>query len=226
VITDEVWGMGGEGKPTEWRNYRFPFRDSEGREYVAAFLVDVTLDKEAEKKIRQYRDGMEEVNKQLRRLASTDGLTGLRNRRAFDSTLQQEYEVARRYGHPLSLLVIDIDHFKHFNDSFGHEEGDRVLRRVAGAMESTFRGADFVARYGGEEFSVILPNTVRVSAVESAERLRATIAGLAEEREPITVSIGVACLQGQGWTTAELLKQADSALYRAKREGRDRICVG
>jgi len=226
VITEEVWGMNGEGKPTEWRNYRFPFRDSDGREYVAGFLIDVTLDKEAERKIRQYQDAMEEVNTQLRRLAVTDGLTGLRNRRAFDSMLEQEYEVARRYSHPLSLLLIDIDHFKRFNDTFGHEEGDRVLRRVARAMEATFRGADLVARYGGEEFAVILPNTARLSAVESAERLRATIAGFAGEREPITISVGLASLQSLEWTTADLVKHADNSLYRAKREGRNRVCVG
>lgn len=145
-----------EGNLRNWRAYKFPFRDADGREYVAGFAVDVTADRESERKIREYQRALEEANRQLSELAVTDGLTGLLNRRAFDAALDREYATTRRYGPPLSLLILDVDNFKLFNDTFGHEEGDRVLRSVAQVIGRSFRSTDAVARYGGEEFAVLL----------------------------------------------------------------------
>ncbi len=211
-------------KTREWRSYRFPFRDSEGNEYVAGFMVDITLDKEAERQIRSYQQALEQANGKLATLASTDGLTKLHNRRSFDAALLREAEVAKRHGHPLTLMILDIDDFKRVNDTFGHEEGDRVLRRVAGIMEETFRGGDLVARFGGEEFAVLLPNTEQPSATETAERLRLAVAR-SEAKPSVTISIGLAVLEAPTWSQADLLKRADDCLYKAKREGKNRVCV-
>jgi len=165
-----------------------------------------------------------------RRLASTDGLTGVYNHRTFQERLSQEIARAERYSHPLSMLMIDVDHFKVYNDTYGHPQGDIVLQDLARLLQETSRASDTVARYGGEEFAIILPETNSVGAQKIAQRLREQV-----ERYPfpgreimpggtLTISIGVATHASAGSKDA-LLQAADTALYTAKREGRNRICV-
>lgn len=174
---------------------------------------------------------------QLTALAMQDGLTGLANRRAFDDALDRSWREAKREGAPLSLLLIDLDGFKQFNDAYGHLAGDDCLRIVARAIESTiFRPRDTAARYGGEELAVILPGTGAAGALEVAERLRAAIADLRIPHESntagggfVSVSIGVATLNagpaGAAEAPSALVASADRALYCAKSAGRNWIEV-
>jgi len=171
------------------------------------------------------------AEQELAQLAATDALTGVANRRMLDQTLRHEWFRAQRSGKPLSLLMIDADHFKAFNDQHGHQAGDdalRVLARVIG--ENVRRPADLVARYGGEEFSVVLAETDSAGARQIAEHIRQAVELLPFEAgvaAPITVSIGIST-----WTTAtngsleQLLFAADKALYKAKDSGRNRVVVG
>ena len=172
---------------------------------------------------------LEEANRQLERLAATDGLTELANRRVFDERLETEWRRCRRNRQPLSVLMIDIDHFKSFNDNHGHIAGDECLRLVAGSLRETFtRAADLVARYGGEEFGAILPETDDERAADLAEEVRRRIEELSNTlgtcASGITVSIGVATeVPGRERTAAALLHDADTSLYVAKREGRNLV---
>ena len=167
----------------------------------------------------------------LERLARHDGLTGLANRRCFDDTLRAEWERAQRQHLPLSLLMVDVDNFKQYNDSHGHMKGDDCLRKVAGAVSGEMRANDLVARYGGEEFAVILPNQSLKGAAIVAERIRQRVERLQLPRSKheelcVTVSIGAAtALPGAGTELAQLVHTADSALYRAKHLGRNRISL-
>lgn len=167
----------------------------------------------------------------LRMLARTDGLTGLNNRRTFDEMLTKECQRAARNRCPLSVLFIDVDHFKTFNDTYGHQTGDDVLSSVAGCIGSNIRRpADFAARYGGEEFVVVLPNTGTNGALTVADKLRRAVGALeiehaATERGHITVSIGVATWEARTAQDVKMLvKTADEALYNAKASGRNAIC--
>ncbi|WP_445500686.1 diguanylate cyclase [Microvirga sp. G4-2] len=167
---------------------------------------------------------------ELARLATTDGLTGLPNRRAFDEAFEREWSQAARSGHALSLLFVDVDFFKRYNDRYGHGEGDRVLRAVAEAISGSLkRPDDFGARYGGEEFTLLLPATDRAGAEAMAEAIRAAVMalGLAHEDSPhrvVTVSVGVAgAVPRPGQRSQSLLQSADTALYRAKAAGRNML---
>jgi len=172
---------------------------------------------------------LRELNTDLRELASTDSLTGLFNRRYMDISLDGEVSRRNRYGSALSVLMLDIDHFKQINDSYGHQGGDDVLKTLARILESCVRGTDIPGRFGGEEFIIILPETSVKNALKLAERLRhqveqsATRSG-AEELK-ITISIGLAGVgKGAKLTSAEqLLSAVDEALYDAKKAGRNRI---
>ncbi|MCP3420054.1 sensor domain-containing diguanylate cyclase [Bradyrhizobium brasilense] len=164
----------------------------------------------------------------LAHLASTDALTGLANRRRLDDTLDVEWRRGMRAKAPVSLLMIDVDHFKIYNDTYGHQAGDAVLTTVGRCIASSAkRATDLGARYGGEEFSVLLPGIGKTGALEIAERIRAKLAAAREsEPELPTVSIGLSCLvPDHERTSRDLLKAADLALYQAKREGRDRVIV-
>ncbi len=167
----------------------------------------------------------------LQHLARTDALTGLSNRGTFDDTLQKEWQRANRSGRPLSLLFIDIDQFKAYNDYYGHQAGDEVLRAVAQCVGlCVLRSADQVARYGGEEFVVTLPDTDATGATNVAETIRRAVFDLNLEHVQsrygrVTVSIGLVTSQGRGaHDGATLVNMADSALYEAKSTGRNRVC--
>ena len=170
---------------------------------------------------------LEDANRHLEALASADGLTGIANRRAFDLRLDEEWRRHVRTRAPLSLLMIDVDRFKAYNDEFGHTVGDDCLRAVAAVLGANLRrAADLVARFGGEEFAVILPETDEATARAMAERLRTSVEGLRLLRAAsgvLTVSVGSATLlPGTGRSAAELVQAADAALYEAKRAGRNR----
>jgi diguanylate cyclase (GGDEF)-like protein len=166
----------------------------------------------------------------IRRQVITDHLTGLYNRRHFQNRAREETERSLRYQQPLSVLMVDIDHFKHFNDRFGHATGDRVLQAVAGVLKRALRNVDLCARLGGEEFAILLPNTPAANAFQVAERVRATLAGTRytglglPPEENVTISIGVAACPKDATVLEALLELADKALYRAKSQGRDRVC--
>ncbi|MGC7881631.1 diguanylate cyclase [Desulforudis sp. 1031] len=167
------------------------------------------------------------------RLSVTDALTGLYNRRFLEAFLEQQLALFVRTGQPFAVLILDLDHFKLFNDTFGHQAGDAALRAVAQAVQKSLRAADVVARYGGEEFVVILPQTDAGTAFEIAERLRQVVAGTslpdpqrpAEYLPPLTVSVGVAVCPAHATTLGTLLHAADAAMYAAKQAGRNRVVV-
>ncbi|WP_063746767.1 diguanylate cyclase [Catenuloplanes japonicus] len=196
---------------------------------LAVSLENAQLYASLEAKIADRTRELEEANARLEQLAVTDPLTGLTNRRRMDTLLDAEWRRAARPKHPLSVAMIDIDHFKGYNDHYGHQGGDRCLTTVAATVAATVRSTDYVARYGGEEFCIILPETPLADALVVAGRVRAAIEAL---REPhalsphgiVTVSIGVAAgLPGPNGSVDTLLKLADEYLYDAKRSGRNRV---
>ncbi len=176
---------------------------------------------------------LQAVNERLQGLSFLDGLTGIANRRHFDQELLQECRRAQREGTSLSLIMIDIDYFKAFNDTYGHLKGDDCLKTVAATLKKSLkRPGDFVARYGGEEFAVVLPNTDHEGAALVAEELRASIESVCISHlnslctDYVTVSLGaVTKFSGQAVTPADLILAADQALYRSKHEGRNRVSV-
>ena len=193
-------------------------------EFVAN-LRDVSRQKQAEL-------ALEAVMSDLAEQAATDPLTGIANRRAFERSLAMEWRRAMRAGDPLSLLLIDVDHFKPFNDLYGHQAGDECLRFVSSTIVASIgRAHDFVARYGGEEFVVMLPETDIDGAERTAETIRATIATrrmphAASAGGSLSISIGVACgIPASGRAPEALIEAADAALYSAKRHGRNRVFV-
>jgi diguanylate cyclase (GGDEF)-like protein len=169
------------------------------------------------------------LHQEAQRLSITDGLTGVWNRRYLSLTLAKEIERAQRFERPLSVLMVDIDHFKDVNDAYGHLRGDEVLVELSRRMLSRIRGEiDTLARFGGEEFVIVLPETPREGARVVANKLRRAVRtkafisdGGPEVR--VTVSIGVAVFPEDGSSVEELLQAADVAMYKAKRRGRDRV---
>ena len=187
------------------------------------------MNRELEAKVSERTHELAEANSRLAQLAVTDGLTQLYNHRHFHERLELEVERSLRNGLPLSLFMIDVDHFKHYNDQHGHPAGDEVLRQLARLMSSGRRANDFCARYGGEEFCVVLVDTQKLTAAKVAERLRERIHSHPfprREAQPggaLSVSIGVATFPDDADSSEALVRAADKALYVAKREGRD--CV-
>jgi diguanylate cyclase (GGDEF)-like protein len=193
---------------------------------AAISLVNARLYESLERKVAQRTE-------ELRQMSMKDGLTGIANRRSFDERLASEWRRSQRSGQPLTLMMIDIDHFKLFNDHYGHVEGDRCIRAVAQTLERVInRSADLVARYGGEEFAVVLPDTDSAAAQWLA---RACLAGIADLALPhahssagphVSISIGLCTLVADGATSAEhIVTRADQALYTAKRAGRNRFHI-
>jgi diguanylate cyclase (GGDEF)-like protein len=165
------------------------------------------------------------------RSARTDAVTGLANRRVFQEVLDREVRRSRRYRWPLTILMLDLDHFKQVNDAFGHLLGDLVLERAGGVLRHAVREADLACRYGGEEFSVILPETDRLGGFVVAERIRRRVEDAFRDRSvsghevPMTISSGLATYPEDGLHDADLIARADEALYLAKRGGRNRVCI-
>lgn len=169
------------------------------------------------------------LHQEVRQLAAIDGLTGLYNHRSFQEKIEMEVARAKRFGSKVSLLMLDIDFFKKLNDTYGHSMGDEVLRRVSCKIVENIRNIDIAARYGGEEFAVVLPETPPEGARITAERIRKAIKdyriSYAENLISVTVSVGVATYPDNASSRIELIEKADSALYEAKRNGRDRVCI-
>jgi diguanylate cyclase (GGDEF)-like protein/PAS domain S-box-containing protein len=193
-----------------------PLRNQSGDvTHFAAIERDVTEQKELEHA--------------LEKLSRTDPLTGLLNRRSFEEISAKEYSRFERQGEKYSLLVLDVDHFKSINDSYGHNIGDLVLKMLADNCVANLRTHDVVARCGGEEFCVILPYTNRDTAVSIAEKLRREISSHAlrvrDSEVAVTVSIGISEVQASDKSHTEVLERADEAMYDAKRSGRDRIRI-
>jgi len=186
-----------------------------------------------EHKIQQRTADLAEANRKLEALSITDGLTQLANRRHFDQSFDAEWQRALRHGSPLSVVMIDVDKFKAYNDHYGHLAGDECLRRVAAVMQQTVRRAgELAARYGGEEFVILLPGHDVDSAHAEAQRIRTAIEGLAiphqasDTAEVVTVSLGLASRVPQRTENPYgLIQQADEALYAAKKQGRNRVVV-
>ncbi len=171
----------------------------------------------------------QELEDELRALASVDGLTGVNNRRHFLELCEKELERAQRYDHPLALMMMDVDHFKRVNDTYGHAAGDEVLKQLAATCAANLRGPDILGRLGGEEFAVAMPECGIEAAEHAAERLRQTLAKIEVPSEQgtitFTISIGVVARQeGEGLTAA--LERADKAMYAAKKGGRNRVVRG
>lgn len=158
-------------------------------------------------------------------LSVTDDLTGLLNKRYLRERLTEETKRSNRYGYPMSLMMIDVDNFKSYNDAFGHPEGDKALQIVANGLKETLRGADVAARYGGEEFSILLPQTTSEEAHTIAERIRQKIEATHFPNRRVTVSIGIASCSHIVCTPPEIIKAADQALYEAKRRGRNNVQI-
>jgi len=162
---------------------------------------------------------------QVFELSLKDALTGVYNRRYFDLFLHNEMDRVRRFGRGLTVIILDIDHFKEYNDAFGHPAGDKALQFVAQCLQKGRRDADVVARIGGEEFALILPETEAGGALKVAGRIRDDMISLSNLRRPLTLSMGISVVHGADIEAEMLIQQADLALYEAKRTGRNRICV-
>lgn len=221
--------------------------DSEGRAVrLAGSIEDITERKGAEVALREsqqrlanqiseineknsmleiQRQELEEANARLADLATTDGLTGLKNHKAFQTAVEDSLKAMRRSSQPLSVIILDVDNFKRYNDSYGHPAGDEVLRTVSAMIRESIREVDVAARYGGEEFVVVLPNADSKTAVIVAERIRVAIEGYAWQFCPVTASFGVATTVDGIMTKQELVDAADQALYRSKRTGKNRVSV-
>lgn len=169
------------------------------------------------------------LHREMCHLASTDGLTGLYNHRIFSQMLKEELSRAQRYRLPLALVMFDVDNFKGFNDTYGHPDGDKVLRAVADILRETLRKCDIPFRYGGEEFVALLPETSREAAVLVAERIRQAIESESRRHLPesiahgVTVSVGVAAYPADAETADGLLKIGDDRMYRAKTQGKNKV---
>jgi diguanylate cyclase (GGDEF)-like protein len=213
-----VWGRDEIGALTATFNEMIR-RLREGRETI----------EDARDELARANEDLRAANQTLEALAITDGLTGLYNHRHFQDTLEREIRRCDREGRPLSLLMLDIDHFKQFNDRWGHTEGDAALRRVAGQMMKTIRTSDSAFRYGGEELALLLPGCMKEQAREVAEKVRLAVEdswtrrGAAGPR--LTVSIGVATSPEDARVARALVDAADGALYAAKAQGRNCVVV-
>ncbi len=204
---------------------------------LAAFLAAVTRRYQAEtlhkeamlRDLREAHERLERYAAEMARQAITDGLTGLYNHAYLHRRLDEEVRRAERYGLSLSLIMLDLDGFKEYNDTFGHLQGNLVLRQVASILISTVRSVDIVARYGGEEFAIILPGTGHDAALAVAERIRQRVQDArfhAQHGRELTVSAGVAEYPRGALTKQELLELADQGLYRSKRLGKNRVASG
>ncbi len=212
-----------------------PFEDIDLVTAVASRAIEkIQLIKENQQLVKELllkNDDLKKANERLVEMAVRDGLTGLYNHRYFQESLALEVVRSLRYGHRFSLLFIDVDNFKHYNDAHGHLEGDRLLIKLSQTVKEQLRGSDIVARYGGEEFVIILPETTREDATQIAEHIRTSVAEFPfKGREiqttgNITISMGVATFPDDGSDGTSLIKHADDLLYKAKNSGRNKVCT-
>ncbi len=228
-ISDDLFGFVGcdiIGSPYHWRDYDIRYLKLIGE------MLSNSLENVANRlSLQRVTTALEEANQQLAHLANSDGLTGIANRRLFDESLDKAIQRGIRELKPISLLMVDVDHFKDFNDTFGHASGDDALRKVARALESCCkRSDDLAARYGGEEFAIILPDTDKEQAKHVASEIMLAIEALniafvsSPTSETLTVSVGVSTeLCRPTLTLSQLITQADKALYKAKGNGRNQV---
>lgn len=205
-------------------------------DYITKPIHWAVLRQRVRRLIQQARlyQQLEEANSKLQRLATVDGLTQVANRRRFDEYLENEWQRMMREHLPLSLILCDIDHFKLYNDTYGHQAGDECLRKVAQVIQTAAKRAiDLSARYGGEEFAVILPHTEQPGAIQVAQEIQVGVKGLeiahanSKVTQVVTVSLGITTtIPSQASSPEMLIMAADKALYRAKATGRDRYCTG
>ncbi|WP_158943442.1 diguanylate cyclase [Granulicella sp. S190] len=214
-----------DGTVSSLRSFKFPCHDSAGNVLLAGVAVDVSEDVAHKAELERYHRELEDANDQLRKLAVTDELTGLRNRRSFEERMVMEFSLARRRKRELSVLLIDVDNFKTINDRWGHAAGDEVLRRLGTILRTTVRLPDLPARYGGEEFVVLLPESGEESAMGLARRVMQRVAAEDWENEPLTISVGMASMNESLENGFQLVELADEALYAAKRAGKNRVMV-
>ena len=220
-----------------------PVNDNDRLDYIIVISIDITDRKQAEGHLQQLNAELEkrvasrtleimEANKQLKKLSEIDPLTKIANRRVYEKRLVEEIAAAKRTLNPLALMMIDIDFFKDFNDHYGHDVGDQVLKRVAEAISKSLpRKTDLVARFGGEEFVVLVPATNIEGAYIVGEHIRKNVKALAIKHDysstadVLTVSVGLVSLQGDHLNEADILHFADSALYAAKDKGRNQCAL-
>ena len=162
------------------------------------------------------------------KLATIDGLTELYNHRYFQDAMKNQIEIAKRYNQPFSLIIIDIDFFKKFNDTYGHQAGDAVLRQVAKTLKKNSRTTDIVCRYGGEEMSIILPNTTAEEALFNAKRINTAVSEKeffvnSTQKSNVTISVGISTYPDDAQTAQDLIEYADKGLYWAKEHGRNQV---
>lgn len=214
-----------DGTISSLRSFKFPCHDSAGNMLLAGVAVDISAEVAHKAELERYHRDLEEANDQLRKLAVTDELTGLRNRRSFEERLVMEFSMARRRKRELSVLLIDVDNFKLINDRWGHAAGDDVLRRLGTVLRTTVRLPDLPARYGGEEFVVLLPESGEESAMGLARRVMQRVASEPWENDSVTISVGMAAMNESLENGFQLVELADEALYAAKRAGKNRVMV-
>ena len=183
---------------------------------IAGSITDITDRK-------RFEQQLQEANARLETLATEDGLTGLKNHRAFQDRFETEFARAPRYHMPLTVILADVDRFKQYNDEFGHQTGDAVLRQVADLLKTSVRESDMVARYGGEEFVIVLPHTDDEGGIAVAERCRESIESACWPKRPVTASFGVATLHPGIQSREQMVAAADKALYASKDAGRNRV---
>lgn len=232
-FNEEAWGACYDQIARDWKGYGQVLSVKAGTDKSFRDLQDEARERIARLSAATVAEnlGIKEQNQQLLQQTRMDSLTGIANRAAFDERLIAELERAHRTQCPLALCLIDIDHFKSFNDTHGHQVGDQVLRAVATMLDGTVRKMDLVARYGGEEFAIIAPECNIAKAGSLAERLREAIETMDvpvnNKQLKVTISVGVGFAQWPAYarTAAELIKAADTKLYEAKRGGRNRCCL-
>ncbi|KXK03767.1 MAG: diguanylate cyclase domain-containing protein [Acidobacteria bacterium OLB17] len=171
------------------------------------------------------RTQLKEKAGELEQLSVTDPLTGLLNRRYMVQRLSEEVKRSNRHGYPMAFVMLDVDHFKSYNDTFGHPAGDEALKIVASVIRDTLRDADVAVRFGGEEFAILLPQTTDAEAANIADRVRQNVASTEFPHRKVTISVGVAPCSGDVCAEMDIINAADKALYRAKAEGRDRVSI-